>query len=131
MKSILMHFSQKGHIAEKECNNILLEYSDFIENVVQPGLTEFKTYDVRKMRLDTFLHTFINGKYLKLWETFKVIFILFHGQASVERGFSINKNIETKNRGENSYIVQRIVCDYVKHAGGIHNVSIMTEMRAA
>ncbi|KFM64865.1 Ribosome maturation protein SBDS, partial [Stegodyphus mimosarum] len=59
MKSILMHFSPKGHIAEEECNNILLEYSNFIENVVQPYLTEFKTYEIREKDIDEVLQTHV------------------------------------------------------------------------
>ena len=52
-----------------------------------------------------------------------------HGQASVEGGFSVNKNIEVENLVDNSYIAQRIVCNLVKHVGQMMNVVISKEMR--
>lgn len=119
MKNLLINLSQKGQIHDEECDNILLEFSDFLENIVQKSVPEFKNYDIKKIRLDTFLYQFINEKYSNLWKIFKMILVLSHGQASVERGFSINKNLEVENLSENSYIAQRIVCDYVKHAGGV------------
>ena len=54
-----------------------------------------------------------------------------HGQASVEGGFSVNKNIEVQNVGDNSYIAQPIVCDSVEHVGGIMNIVITKEMKIA
>lgn len=59
-----------------------------------------------------------------------MIFILSHGQASIERGFSV-KHVEVENLGENSYIAQWVICDAVKHAGGAENISISREMRVA
>ena len=81
--------------------------------------------------MDTFLQPFISNKYQKLWEILKIIFILSHGQASVEWGFSVSKNIEVKNLGDNSYFAQCIVCDLVKHVGGIMNIVIAKEMKIA
>ena len=75
------------------------------------------------------MHSFISNKFQKLWEIFKIIFRLSHGQASVEREFSVSKNIEVENLGDNSYIVQHIVCDSVKHVGGIMNIVITKEMK--
>ena len=63
------------------------------------------------------------GKY------FKIFFILPHGQASVERGFNLNKHIE--NLGDRSYIAQHIAYDSVKHVDGIMNIVITKEMRIA
>lgn len=40
-----------------------------------------------------------------------MVFILFHGQVAVERGFSVNKEILVENMQKRSLISQRIVCD--------------------
>ena len=45
---------------------------------------------------------------------FKVLSCLSHGQASVERGFSVNSNLLVENMHEDSLTVQRIVQDHVK-----------------
>ncbi|GBO35079.1 hypothetical protein AVEN_94183-1 [Araneus ventricosus] len=130
MKQVLLYLQQKGQIDEDECDATLMEYIDFLQNVVKPSLHDFRNFDARKMRLDDFFSSFFEGnKFTKLWSVFKIIFILSHGQASVERGFSINKNIEVENLNEVSYVSQRIVYDHVKQSGGIHLVNITKELR--
>lgn len=45
--------------------------------------------------------------------------MLSHGQASVERGFSVNKEIEVENLPEHSLVAQRTICDYVEVVSGV------------
>lgn len=65
-----------------------------------------------------FLRNYFSGmsQYHELWNIFKFVLelVLSHGQATVERGFSINKQIETKNLKDTSYVSQRLVHDYLK-----------------
>lgn len=130
MKQVLLYLCQKHQINEEECDSVLLQYLDFLENVVKSASFDFKNFDCRIMKLDKFFHPFFEKKkYPELWNVLKILLILSHGQASVERGFSINKNIEVENLSENSYIAQRVVCDHVKNSGGIHSVSITKELR--
>ena len=49
----------------------------------------------------------------------KIILTLSHGQALVERSFSINKSLLVENLAAKSLITQRIVYDYMK----VNNVS--------
>ena len=37
----------------------------------------------------------------------------------MERGFSINRQIEVENLQENSYSSKRIVCDHIQFVGGV------------
>jgi len=60
----------------------------------------------------------------KLYELVKVLLLLSHGQAAVERGLSVNKEVEVENLKHQSIIAQRIICDYVS----IHNVPISEPM---
>ena len=55
-----------------------------------------------------------NAKYAKLWEVFQIIFALSHGQAAVERGFSINNELMVENMKEESLTASRFVYDTVK-----------------
>ena len=48
------------------------------------------------------------------WEVFKLIFVLSHGKASVERGFSVNKELLTENIKE---ISQRVVYNHISECG--------------
>ena len=38
-----------------------------------------------------------DAKHIKLWEVFRIIFMLLHGQAAVEKGFSVNNKLLVKN----------------------------------
>ena len=47
------------------------------------------------------------------WEIFKLVFTLSHGQTSVERGFSINKELLVENLHEESIVCEKMVYDHV------------------
>ena len=49
-----------------------------------------------------------------MWCVFKLLSCLSHGQASVERGFSVNSNLLVENMHEDSLIAQRIAHEHVK-----------------
>ena len=49
-----------------------------------------------------------------MWCVFKLLSCLSHGQASVERGFSVISNLLVENMHEDSLIAQRIVHDHMK-----------------
>lgn len=66
-----------------------------------------------------FLHRFISKPYPELWAFLQKLLVLSHGQATVERGFSINKEVEICNIQEDTIIALRIVCDYVSLHGGL------------
>ena len=40
-----------------------------------------------------------------------MVFSLFHDQAAIERGFSVNKNCCSVNMIEDTIVAQRIICD--------------------
>jgi len=48
--------------------------------------------------------------------------LLSHGQASVERGFSVNKQIESDNLAEDTFVAKRIICDHVTSVGGLQSI---------
>lgn len=54
-----------------------------------------------------------NTKYQNCWIVFKFVFTLSHGQASVERGFSVNKELLVENLQCQSLVSQRMVYDHV------------------
>jgi hypothetical protein len=70
-----------------------------------------------------------NPKYSKLWMlVVKQILLLSHGQATVERGFSINKEVVVENQLNESLVSQRILCDHLDEVGGVLNVNINEQM---
>lgn len=68
-----------------------------------------------KSRVDSFLHKAMNG-YAELWSFVEKLLLLSHGQATVERGFSI---MEMCNMNKDTVVSQRLICDYVSMCGGV------------
>ena len=64
----------------------------------------------------------------KLWIVVSQLLLLSHGQASVERGFSVNKQMERANLCEETFVAQRIVNDHVKAVGGVMSVDLSKEL---
>ncbi|XP_041858035.1 uncharacterized protein LOC121650545 [Melanotaenia boesemani] len=80
-----------------------------------------------KSRVDSFLHKAMNG-YAELWSFVEKLLLLSHGQATVERGFSINKQVEMYNMNEDTVVSQRLICDCVRTCGGVVKVPLTKEL---
>ncbi|GBM60279.1 hypothetical protein AVEN_248549-1 [Araneus ventricosus] len=131
-KNILSYLVDKSLIPSKDGDEILLQFKEFLDKVVKCSFSDFKTLDHKEQRLDTFLCQYFSvdkEKYRKLWDIIKMVLILSHGQATVEREFSLNKALEVENLKENSYIAQRMIIEAIKEAWDVLDVSIIKEMR--
>jgi hypothetical protein len=61
----------------------------------------------------------------ELWcEVVGHLLILSHGQASVERGFSVNKSLATTNLGAERSIARRVIRDHLDSVGGVLQVQL-------
>ncbi|KAH8027889.1 hypothetical protein HPB51_011119 [Rhipicephalus microplus] len=58
----------------------------------------------------------------------KIVLCLSHGNSSVERGFSVNKECLVENMKEESLVAQRLVYDEVSAAGGVAEVDVTDKM---
>ena len=65
-----------------------------------------------------------NECYKSLFSVVKLILILSHGQATVGRSLSVNKEVKVQNLKEHTLVAQRIVCDHVNSLRGILKVGI-------
>ena len=75
-------------------NRDLAQYRKFVSDVKQ-YCEKFVSFRVGEDRLDHFLYEELIEKreFEDLWTLFRQQLTLSHGQASVERGFSVNKDI--------------------------------------
>jgi len=64
----------------------------------------------------------------KLLSFLKKVLILSHGNAFVERGFSINKEVIVENQLAKSLVAQRQIYDAIQALGGLNNVIIDKQM---
>ncbi|KAJ8043836.1 hypothetical protein HOLleu_11110 [Holothuria leucospilota] len=127
-KRILEHFVAANRLKDDECDAIIREYGNFLE-AVKASPSAYKEFDPHKdsMRIDTFLFNKMgsNDDYFRLWQRVVCkVLLLSHSQASVERGFSFNKQLEVENLQERSFISQRHVIDHIKSVGGTLSVLV-------
>ena len=69
-----------------------------------------------------------NECYRKLWLVLSKILLLSHGQASVERWFSVNKEISEYTMSEHTLIARRVIKDHIRHLEGARNLEISKEL---
>ena len=121
-KLVIDHLVKQQHLEGRSCDELIRQYDEFVDTVVKPNLPAFKEFDFHKQRLDEFLqqHVVKSGSFLKLWEVMRMVLILSHGQASVEKGFSINRQVMVENLKERSFIAQRTIRDHLLHVGGLN-----------
>ncbi|KAL7393201.1 hypothetical protein ABVT39_007828 [Epinephelus coioides] len=92
---------------------------------------DFLSFPPMQRRLDLFLSSVLREPYPELWAFCKKLLILSHGQATVERGFSINKEVEFDNIQEDTVVTRRLVCDYIMQHGGVTQVPLTKELLAS
>ena len=120
------------HLSGKSVEEAKTEFPKFIQEIVICHKEEFLGFDIADHRLDSFYFKFLEGKpsLSNLSEVLKMILTLSHGQASVERGFSVNKTILVENLKEESLIAQRIILDYLRANDlDVHEVQITPGLR--
>ena len=79
------------------CEDVVKQFKEFSsDHAANP---DFLSFEVGSSHLDIILCNSmgINKKYSVLWTFAKKLLLLSHGQASVERGFSLNKEIMVDN----------------------------------
>ena len=73
------------------------KFKQFTKEVIPASPLEFKDFDSNSdSRQDSFLFFHMGGKcsYQSLWKVVADLLTLSHGQASVEKGFSVNCKLE-------------------------------------
>ena len=82
-------------ISSKGADGAQKQYFQFIALAKSELKDEFLLYDQKKICLDHFFRKFMDGNasYKKRWKVVKLVLTLSHGQAAVERGFSVNKQV--------------------------------------
>ena len=99
-------------------DDVIQQYSQYIDETVVPRCLEHTNFRVSTSRLDELLFDTManNSSAHKLWSCVRMFLLLSdlsHGQASVGRGFSVNKQIELDNLAEDTFVTS---------VGGLQNI---------
>ncbi|KAL1246699.1 hypothetical protein QQF64_034367 [Cirrhinus molitorella] len=130
LRRTLAYLVDHGRVNDQDCDEILLQYAHFIDDVVQKNNSTFAEFNPLCDRVDTLLHSCMSKEkeFQKLWKMCRQLLLLSHGQGTVERGFSVNRKIEVENLVEDTYRAQRVIADHLRVVGGITNVAIDKEL---
>lgn len=97
LRAIFQVLAEKKRISYDDCDVINTQFVNFLDVVVASDKTVFKSFKPYEgeSHVESFLYQRLNGvdEYKDLWAVVKMILLLSHGQASVERGFSVNKEV--------------------------------------
>ena len=97
------------------CDKILTQFKGFVLEIKQNHLAEFLSFNMNTDRLDEFYWNCMkDAKHAKVWEIFRIIFTLSHGQAAVKRGFSVNSKLLVENLQEKTLVASCFVYSSVK-----------------
>ncbi|KAH7978129.1 hypothetical protein HPB49_004509 [Dermacentor silvarum] len=108
---------------------VLAEYTELLNEEKH----KLKRFDKIADSLDDFYADLLklNSSYSELWHIVKLLLVLSHGQATVERGFSVNRQVCVENLKDLSYASQRVLCDAVQKVGGILPIPVTRELLIA
>ena len=99
------------------------EFSHFMSTLVKENKYELLAFQKEIDRLDLFFWRYIGSKdqFKSPRKLFQIVLNLSHGQAQVERGFTINKQLLNDNMGSETLVAQRIIHDHMLS----HNISLI------
>lgn len=125
LKRILKVMTDVNRLDESNCDDVIKQYRLFLRDVVSRN-GDFADFNTATDRVDTLMYTNMAGDkaYDQLWSVVAPLLLISHGNAAVERGFSINRQIEVENMNEGTYSAQQAVCDHLRSVGGIENVVV-------
>ena len=85
-------------VKEEECDTLLQQFVMFLDSIPVFGSERFANFQSAEDRVYTlFIECMANENYKSLFSDVKRILILSHGPATVERGFSVNKEVEVES----------------------------------
>ena len=122
--------SEAGRISDYECDKVMLQFNHFHDNSLTEDSEAFKGFSMETDRVDSLHFDRLSNKadFQKLWKVVKLLLALLHGQATVEHGFSMSKEVMVENLAQHSLVAQLVICDHVRSVGGVLNVVFSKEL---
>ena len=117
-REVLTKLVDKKWRTPEQVDDIWMQYKKLVTEVKQfhkDKFSGFKFGEDQLDQLDTFFFEVLDQKiaYKGLWCTVQLLLTLSHGQAAVERGFSVNKDILAPNLKTLSLTSVRLIHDII------------------
>ena len=116
LKELLKKLVAYKIVSADFAQNAKTQFIKFL-GVAKQEKQEFINFDKREDRLDKFLWKHVQNLGSSsdaLKQLMQILLILSHGQAQVERGFSVNKQLLVENMHPSTLKAQRLVNDHMK-----------------
>ena len=109
-QQVLQRLIETRWKTSEEADTVLAQYRKLASDAKKYHLDKFSSFRIGTDRLDSFLFTVLHEQKESqhLWITVQLL-TLSHGQATVERGFSVIKEVLTPNLQETSLVAIRLV----------------------
>ena len=110
------HLLRLNILSTVVCDKAESQYSDLLKEFVPKNQNLFEGFNRASTCLD---HFYFNSEKIRLkianelGKVLKLIFMLSHGQAEVERGFSHNKSITKENMSTTSFVSKCLIRDHM------------------
>ena len=94
----------------------LLQFTEFLSKEKVTNNVKFSTFNRKTQRLDDlyFDGIRVHEKYPELSSVMQIVFVLSHGQASVERGFNDINLVLKLNQNDDTVVARRFIKDHLK-----------------
>ena len=104
-QEVLQRLIETRWKTSEEAVTVLGEYRKLVSDAKRYHLDKFSSVKITTDRLEFFLFEVLQNQNesQQLWITMQLILTLSHGQATVERGFSVNKEVLASNLQETSW----------------------------
>ena len=131
-EKILTKLNSSKLIASAIADKAKSQYHKFMTRTVKERKPDFLNFNKKEQRLDKFFVGLVSTskEYTEMWKVLKILLILSHGQAQVERGFSTNAKILVENQHKESLIAQRQIHDHMRyHNQQAHTLPITAKLQ--
>ncbi len=109
-KGILHMLVDANRLDEHDVDTLQDDFCEWVANLP----VEFAKFDKAKSSLDVLYYTnFPKDQFQSLWDVIKQLLLISHGQAAVERGFSLSKSLLKDNQNPDTMISMRLVKDFI------------------
>ena len=132
-KVVLKKLVECQRLNIRSCDSLVLQYSEFLDLATKVETSAFEEFSFKVDRLDVFLQKHIGSvrSLSKLWDLLRELLILSHGQATVERGFSVNRQVMIENMKQQTFILQCTIHDHIQSIGGLGQLVVSGELLPA
>lgn len=130
-KELVLLLTQENRMSETQADVAHRQFCKLDDDVKK----ECKNFDPDDPddRLDSFWFRILSSKknLHDVWHVIRMLLVLSHGQATVERGFSVNREVETENLSDKALVARRIICDHITAVGGLRKMKVTKELLLA